>query len=120
MSLELNTRMRTFIENGSYTTKNYYQSIESLQSYMGFVDYHYYVTTSNNMFNFITRYETFEIPLNHFDWKMLWDKLGDIPINDNDEIENRFEHFDLGSDISDIWDWFEWFFDISLGVELYS
>ena len=51
---------------------------------------------------------------------MLWDKLGDIPINDNDEIENRFEHFDLGSDISDIWDWFEWFFDISLGIELYS
>lgn len=120
MSLELNTRMRTFIENGSYTAKKYGQSIESLQSYMGFVDYHYYVTTNDGILNFVTRYETFEIPLNHFDWKMLWDKLSDVPINGDNETENRFEHFDVGTDTYDIWNWFEWFFDISLGVELHS
>ena len=49
---------------------------------------------------------------------MLWDKLEDVPTNDDGEIEEEFQHFTIGSDTIDIWRWFEWFFDICLGDEL--
>ena len=39
--------------------------------------------------------------------KKLWDKLGDIPINDDEEIEEDFLHFEKGTDRYTIWHWFE-------------
>lgn len=39
--------------------------------------------------------------------KELWDKLGDIPINEDEEIEEVFLHFDKGTDRYEIWHWFE-------------
>ena len=37
----------------------------------------------------------------------LWNKLGNIPINENDEIEEQFLHFAIGTDKLDIWHWFD-------------
>jgi len=45
----------------------------------------------------------------------LWDKLGDIPTNDDDEIEENFFHFDIGTHREEIWHWFEETYDISVG-----
>ncbi len=39
--------------------------------------------------------------------KYLWQKLEDVPINNNGEIEERFLHFEIGTDRLDIWRWFE-------------
>lgn len=37
----------------------------------------------------------------------LWDLFGDIPIDRNDKIEQKFLSFPIGSDRFDIWAWFE-------------
>ena len=50
--------------------------------------------------------------------KFLWEILGDIPVNENDEIETKFLHFEVGSDKFDIWDWFEKEFDLSVAKDL--
>ena len=44
----------------------------------------------------------------------LWAKLGDVPVNDDGEIEEPFLHFTEGTDREDIWYWFEDFFNISV------
>jgi hypothetical protein len=44
--------------------------------------------------------------------KHLWKTLGDIPINDNEDIEEPFLHFPIGTNRLDIWHWFEDTFDI--------
>jgi hypothetical protein len=38
----------------------------------------------------------------------LWLKLGDIPINKGEEIEEPFLHFCKGTDMYDIWHWFDY------------
>lgn len=37
----------------------------------------------------------------------LWNDLGDIPINENEEIEEPFLFFDEGTLREDIWKWFD-------------
>ncbi|HCA5182994.1 TPA: hypothetical protein MW242_002618 [Acinetobacter baumannii] len=37
----------------------------------------------------------------------LWDNLGDIPINDDDEIESNFHIWQSGTDRFEIWHWFD-------------
>lgn len=37
----------------------------------------------------------------------LWETLGDIPINEHEEIELPFLHFEAGTPRDTIWDWFE-------------
>jgi hypothetical protein len=44
----------------------------------------------------------------------LWSKLGDIPVDDNEELEEVFEHFPIGTGKFEIWQWFEDEFDISV------
>lgn len=39
--------------------------------------------------------------------RRLWAELGDIPINDRDEIEEPFLHFERGTDRFEIWHWFD-------------
>lgn len=37
----------------------------------------------------------------------LWDDFSDIPINNDDEIEETFLFFEPGTNRFDIWNWFE-------------
>lgn len=37
----------------------------------------------------------------------LWFQFSNIPVNDQDEIEESFLHFDVGTDKMDVWKWFE-------------
>ncbi|MFR8177176.1 MAG: hypothetical protein ACLVB5_08880 [Christensenellales bacterium] len=39
--------------------------------------------------------------------RRLWAEFGDIPINDRDEIEEPFLHFERGTDRFEIWHWFD-------------
>jgi len=50
--------------------------------------------------------------------KKLWQELGDIPTNKNDEIEKRFLHFDIGTHREEIWHWFEDEFNLSVAEDL--
>jgi hypothetical protein len=118
MKTTLNKKMRNFVENGSYIERKYYETTEQLQARMSKNDYHYSIRCNDDILSFTTKNTTIEIPKKDFDWRMLWDKLGNVPTND-DEIETDFEHFPIGSQTTEIWQWFEWFFDISLGKELY-
>lgn len=47
-----------------------------------------------------------------------WDQLGDIPINEDEEIEEKYLHFSIGTDRQDIWHWLEDTFNISIGNDL--
>ena len=42
-----------------------------------------------------------------FTTKDLWDKLSDIPIDENECIEEQFIHFEIGTFREEIWHWFE-------------
>ena len=48
----------------------------------------------------------------------LWDKLGDIPCNDDEDIEEEFLHFPVGTQRYEIWHWFESKFDLSVAEDL--
>ena len=37
----------------------------------------------------------------------LWNQLGDIPVNNDDEIEEDFLDFPVGTDKFEIWHWFD-------------
>ena len=37
----------------------------------------------------------------------LWNELSDIPVNENDEIEEDFLDFPSGTDKFDVWHWFD-------------
>ena len=54
------------------------------------------------------------------DFKELWNKLGNIPINNNEEIEENFLHFEKGTDKFTVWHWFEENFDVVLGEYMYG
>lgn len=51
-------------------------------------------------------------------YKFLWDLLGDVPVNDDGEIEVKYLDFEVGTDREDIWHWFEEVFDISVAEDL--
>ena len=55
-----------------------------------------------------------------FTVKDLWDILGDIPINEDDEIELQFLHFKVGTRRENIWHWFEDTFDLSVAKLMYG
>jgi hypothetical protein len=50
--------------------------------------------------------------------RVLWKELGNIPVNDDNEIEQSFLHFEIGTDTDNIWQWFESNFDLSVATEL--
>lgn len=37
----------------------------------------------------------------------LWEEFGDIPVNNDDELETDFLHFPAGTSKLDIWHWFD-------------
>lgn len=50
--------------------------------------------------------------------KELWAKLGDIPVNAYEEIDEPFLDFKKGEDIYEIWHWFEETFKCSVAKDL--
>ena len=46
--------------------------------------------------------------------QQLWNILGDIPVDDDGNIEVPYLHFEVGIDREDIWHWFEETFDVSI------
>lgn len=117
---EINSKIRQIIEGGNYISKHYYEPTSDFQKRMKDNEYHYNIATADNILHFTSKKETYEIPAKEFEWRMLWDKLSNVPVNEDDELEESFEHFEAGTDKEDVWRWFEWFFDISLGKELFS
>jgi hypothetical protein len=50
--------------------------------------------------------------------KCLWSALGNTPVNDDNETEEGFLHFESGTDCHDIWHWFEDEFNVSVATDL--
>ena len=50
--------------------------------------------------------------------KLLWEKLTDIAIDENDNIDQDFLHFKKGTHKFEIWHWFEDEFDLSVAIDL--
>ena len=48
----------------------------------------------------------------------LWAKLGDIPVDEDDNILEPFLDFEIGTDKFEIWHWFEDSFDLSVAKDL--
>jgi hypothetical protein len=120
MKKALNNKIRKIVEGGNYFQRQYYETLEMAQDRMSATDYGYYTTTADDIFHFFTMDKCFEMNVSEFDWRILWDKLGNVPTNENDEIEIPFEHFCEGSEKYEIWNWFEWMFNVKLGDEIYK
>jgi hypothetical protein len=120
MKTALNNKIEKIIDNGNYIKSHYYETLDMTQKRMSDTDYSYYITTADNMLHFYTKTKDYKLKVSEFKWRILWDKLGNVPVNDDDEIEENFEQFTTGEDKTEIWQWFEWFFDISLGKELFE
>ena len=112
------------LEKGRYNRNLFDNNTDTLDEKAKIHDYKYSITTADNVLTFITLSKTglkrYSMPLAKFDWRLLWDKLGDVPVNDDGELEEPFEHFGEGTDREDVWRWFEWFFNISIGKELFE
>ena len=114
MKTTLNNKIRKIVENGDYIPKTYYEDLKITSD-----GYHYYISTADNNFHFQHKGGEIKLPLKDVEWRIFWDKLGDIPVDEEGVIEEYFEHFEAGTDVEDIWHWFEWFFDISIGEEYF-
>ena len=45
-------------------------------------------------------------------------ELGDISVNEDDEIEQAWKHFPVGTEKLDIWHWIEETYDVSIAEDL--
>ena len=50
--------------------------------------------------------------------KELWEELGDIPINEDEEIDVEWRNFSKGTPREHIWLWFEEHYNLSVAVDL--
>lgn len=48
--------------------------------------------------------------------KCLWQAFADIPVNNEDELEAEFLHFEIGTDKYDVWHWFESEFGFAIAL----
>ena len=48
----------------------------------------------------------------------LWKELGDVPIDDKEDIDEDWYSFKRGTCIFDIWSWFEEMFNLSVAIDL--
>jgi len=48
----------------------------------------------------------------------IWEKLGDVPIDEDECIDEVFMDFDIGTHREDIWHWIEEKFDVSVATDL--
>lgn len=65
-----------------------------------------YLLQMNQFYNMKTSFE------------QAWSELGDIPVDEEDRIEEDFMHFPAGTDKLDIWHWFEETYNITLGNKM--
>ena len=47
-----------------------------------------------------------------------WERLGNIPVNEEDELDEPFLSFKKGTDKFEVWHWFEETFDVSVAKDL--
>lgn len=106
---------RVLVNQGTFKPVKTYLGKAELENEF---DFNFRVKTDGNIFVLQTQYGAFECELNFVVWQTLWNHLGDVPINEDGEIQESFLHFEAGTDREDIWHWFEWFFDITLGDEI--
>lgn len=59
-------------------------------------------------------------PLNENYARLFWEVLGDIPVNENEELEEPFLYFELGDHREEVWSWFEETFNIRVYDLMYS
>jgi len=52
------------------------------------------------------------------DAKDKWELLGSIPVNSEEEIDEKFLDFEKGTCIYEIWRWFEETFNVSVAKDL--
>jgi len=50
--------------------------------------------------------------------KKMWQELGDIPVDKDDNIDTEWKHFPIGTSKFDIWHWLEDTYDISVAKDL--
>lgn len=50
--------------------------------------------------------------------KRLWESLGNISVNEEDELDEPFLDFEKGTDKFEVWSWFEETFDVSVAKDL--
>ena len=48
----------------------------------------------------------------------LWKELGDVPVNDDEEIDEPWNGFEKGTEIYYIWHWFEETYNCSIVEDL--
>lgn len=49
----------------------------------------------------------------------MWERLGDIPVDENDELEEHFYNiFSPGDSKEEVWSWFESYFNLSVAEDL--
>lgn len=76
----------------------------------------WYSLVNNRLTQNIGEHWSIESPLECA--KHLWRILGDIPIDDDEEIEEQFLTFEVGTDRYEIWSWFEYYFNLSVHEDL--
>jgi len=47
-----------------------------------------------------------------------WERLGDVPVNEEEEIDEPFDYFEKGTDIYSIWRYVEERFNVSVAIDL--
>lgn len=124
---EFINRFKELVEHGgvsNYLPMKYNEELKDYQRRSSMNSFCFNLTTSvePNQFNLFTRDEYIKIDftkeLSLEIAKILWEELSNITINDDEEIEQTFLHFDIGTVNTEIWHWFEWYFDLSIGNDI--
>jgi len=50
--------------------------------------------------------------------KKLWEELGDVPVDEDDDLEEDWKHFPAGTNKFEVWQWFEDKFNVSVAKDL--
>lgn len=102
----------------NYNQLNYNEEIKHYQDRIKPFEFTFNITTGDNVFHFITKDNVFNVKLTdsikNEIMKCLWKSFGNVCVDQNDEIEEKYLHFEIGENREDIWSWFEWFFDIRI------
>lgn len=119
MKAVLNNKIENIVNRGNYFSRDYSKSISQHQVEMNNSQYYYYLSNDKKDFHFIHKNGEIVLPLKDVNFEIFWDELGNVPVNEDGDIEESFEHFQAGTEVEEIWHWFEEFFDISIGEEFF-
>lgn len=119
MKKEFLERFKEVLEYGSsnFVQLQFCEGTSNFQRRVGMSEFFFKVVTGDSVL-FITRDEHFHISLSEVKDEVidtLWEELGNVPVNEDDEIDVKFLQFDAGTHREDIWHWFENTFNISVG-----